>query len=276
MLRVRIDRISVVVTAFLLAGSAGFAQDHELGFRLDHVDLDVFNELGADSSRVSTDVEIPRMSRSRDFSTQILRGHGMDTLNSLVEPANRDEVNTTRVLVVGGVATISAIAVLDIQRRRWWDERRPRFHIQNDWEYVRWSDKFGHFFSTSLFARGYNASLQWAGLPEQEAQIWATGLAWTNLLYYEILDGFGPRWGFSPGDILFNTAGAAFTYAQWRVPELEPYTLKVSYWPSGWEGKNPTDDYAGQTWWATANLRSALGGKAANTIPAWLNVAVGY
>jgi hypothetical protein len=181
-----------------------------------------------------------------------------------------------RLAIIGGAAAAGAFAVMDAQRRRWWDERNPSFRIMNDWEYVRWADKFGHFFSTSFFSRVYYHSLRWSGVPERDAQLWGAVAGWTQLLYYEILDGFGPEWGFSPGDALFNTFGAAFTFAQWRVPYLRAYDLKVSYWPSGWEGKNFTDDYMGQTWWVTANLHHALPGASGDIFPPWLNVAVGY
>jgi len=170
----------------------------------------------------------------------------------------------------------SAVAVTESQRRRWWDDRNPTFRIMNDWEYVRWADKFGHFFSTSFFSRLYSTSFRWSGMTEEQALLWGTVAGWTQLLYYEILDGFGPSWGFSPGDLLFNTAGATYTYAQGRVDYLKAFDLKVSYWPSGWEGKNFTDDYAGQTWWVTANLHHALAGPAGDFFPPWLNLAVGY
>lgn len=197
-----------------------------------------------------------------------------DTLTE-EEPTPRS-TNYLKVAVIGGVSMAGVLGVMETQRRRWWENRSPEFRIRNDWEYVRWTDKFGHFYSTATFSRVYKTSLSWAGLSESRAELWAVGLAWTNMLYYEVLDGFGPQWGFSPGDLLFNTAGAAYTYAQWQLPALEPYDLKVSYWPSGWEGKNPTDDYAGQTWWVTANLHSALPHSVGQDLPPWLNLAVGY
>jgi len=185
-------------------------------------------------------------------------------------------VRPWRLAIVGGTAAAGAFAVMDYQRRRWWADRNPRFRIMNDWEYVAWADKFGHVFSTSFFSRVYYTSLRWSNVPERDAQFWGAAAGWTQLLYYEILDGFGPEWGFSPGDFLFNTIGATYTFAQWRVPYLQAFDLKVSYWPSGWEDKNFTDDYKGQTWWMTANLNRALPGSLGDAFPPWLNLAVGY
>jgi|GEM_PF-1049735 len=196
--------------------------------------------------------------------------------DSLAAEALEPGLRPMRLALIGGASVGAAFAVMDVQRRRWWDDRNPRFRVMNDWEYVLWADKFGHFYSTSFFSRLYTASLLWSGVPEADAHLYGALAGWTQLLYYEILDGFGPEWGFSPGDALFNTFGAGFTYAQYRVPYLRAFDLKASYWPSGWEGKNFTDDYAGQTWWVTANPHLALAGPTGEAFPPWLNVAVGY
>ena len=248
-----------------MAWNAASAQESALGYRLNGLDLVVFNDL-------STHVE-STYSETASLGWDFAR---TDTLSTDEEADEEQGYSLGRVALVGGVATGAILAVTESQRRRWWVDRSPTFRFQEDWNYVRWSDKFGHFFSSSFYSRVYLTSLEWAGLPEAKAELWAAGMAWTNMFYYEFLDGFGPQWGFSTGDLLFNTAGVGFTYAQWQIPELEPYTLKVSYWPSGWEGKNPTDDYAGQTWWATANLHSALPESIGGSIPPWLNLAVGY
>ena len=186
-------------------------------------------------------------------------------------------LNGWRVAAVAGLSAGAGLAVLETQRRRWWADRNPRFRILNDWEYVRWADKLGHVYSSSFFTRFYRASLGWAGVPEHSAPLWAAGAAWTQMLYYEVLDGFGTQWGFSPGDLAFNTLGVGLTTAQAYVPALDAFAVKASYWPSGWEGKNFTDDYAGQTFWLTANPHLlAPEGALKEALPAWLNLAVGY
>ena len=185
-------------------------------------------------------------------------------------------VRPWRVAAIGAGAGAVSLAAMVSQQRRWWDER-THFKVQNDWGYVLGSDKFGHFFSSSFLTRFYRAAFQWAGLSEAHAGHWGAGTAYASMLYYETLDGFGPQWGFDFTDLLFNTLGVGFQYAQWHWEPLEAFALKVSYWPSGWvtqtgEGKNPLDDYPGHTWWVTANPHH-LG---AGAFPAWLNLAVGY
>ncbi len=194
-------------------------------------------------------------------------------LDSLGPQAPR--LNPWRITAVTGLSVGAGLAVLETQRRRWWADRSPRFRILNDWEYVRWADKAGHVYSSSFFTRYYRTSFEWAGV--QHAPLWAAGAAWTQMLYYEVLDGFGAQWGFSPGDLAFNTIGVGFTTAQEYIPALNAFTLKASYWPSGWEGKNITDDYAGQTFWLTANPHMlAPDGAFKEAMPEWLNLAVGY
>ena len=185
-------------------------------------------------------------------------------------------VRPWRVAAIGVGAGTAALAAMETQRRRWWDER-TEFKVQNDWGYVLGSDKFGHFFSSSFLTRFYRASFQWAGLSKAQAGHWGAGTAYASMLYYETLDGFGPQWGFDFTDLLFNTLGVGFQYAQWHWTPLEAFALKASYWPSGWitqtgEGKNPLDDYPGHTWWVTANPHH-LG---ASAFPKWINLAVGY
>jgi hypothetical protein len=199
-----------------------------------------------------------------------------DSLRLAPTPTAEPALNPWRIAAVTGLSVGGGLAVLETQRRRWWADRNPSFRIQNDWEYVRWSDKFGHIYSSAFFTRFYRTSFRWAGLSERDAALWGAGAAWTQMLYYEVLDGFGPRWGFSPGDLAFNTIGVGFTTAKAFVPALEPFTFKASYWPSGWEGKNFTDDYAGQTIWLTANLHGLAPDAAKSLFPEWLNLAVGY
>ncbi len=200
-----------------------------------------------------------------------------DTSKWAPTPEAEPRLNYWRITAVTGLSVAGGLGVLETQRRRWWADRNPRFRILNDWEYVRWADKAGHVYSSSLFTRFYRSSFRWAGLSDRDAALWGAGAAWTQMFYYEVLDGFGPQWGFSPGDLAANTVGVGFTTAKEFVPALEPFTVKASYWPSGWEGKNFTDDYAGQTLWLTANLHGlAPDGALKDALPEWLNLAVGY
>ena len=219
----------------------------------------------------------PRRSEPRDSGGRLplapLASFGPDSLDA---PPEAEGVNPWRIAAFTGGSAAAALAVMDTQRRRWWKDRSPHFRVANDWEYVRWADKLGHFYSSSLLTRGYRSALRWSGVSEEQARLWGAVGGLSNMLYYEILDGFGPQWGFSPGDMLFNTLGVFFTTLQADDPRFDAFFLKMTYWPSGWEGKNPTDDYAGQTAWLTANLHRLAPDAAKRYLPPWLNVAVAY
>ncbi|MDX1420957.1 MAG: DUF2279 domain-containing protein [Rubricoccaceae bacterium] len=230
------------------------AQDAALGYRMAGLDLAVFD------GDAAPDVAAP--------DADLL---GADSLAIEAAP-----VSAWRVAALAGATVGSAVVVLEAQRRRWWQDRSPRFRVANDWAYVRWADKVGHVYSSAIQTRIYRSTLRWAGVPEPEARLWGAVGGFANMLFYEILDGFGPQWGFSPGDAVANTLGVVLATAQADDPAFDAFFLKMSYWPSGWEGKNLTDDYAGQTFWLTANPHRLAPEAAKPFLPPWLNVAAGY
>lgn len=253
----------------LLAGVAVLpvavlAQNAGIGYRIDGLDLVVFDQLIKAST--SPETQYPELDLSFRLETDTLAVEAARDLHS---------INAARVAAISGIALGVGFGAMEIHRRVWWEDRRPQFHFHDNWAYSRWADKFGHYFSSSFLTRYYATSLDWAGLSPSQAQAWGAGMAWTSMLYYELLDGFGPTWGFSSGDLFFNTLGVGLTFAQWQLSELKPYTLKVSYWPSG-EDEIITADYTGLTWWVTANLQTALPHGAGQIFPDWLNLAVGY
>lgn len=289
-------RLSLFVSllALLLAGPVQ-AQGAALGYRMAGLDLAVFDGAEEDAgllpalrspssegdSRVTLEGEA-RGERSGGSGQEgaappatlplgfILFG---DSLDAATEPTH---VNPWRVAALAGGSAGAALLVMETQRRRWWEDRSPQFRVANDWGYVRWSDKLGHFYAAALQTRLYRSALRWAGVSEPQARLWGAVGGFTNQLYYEVLDGYGPQWGFSPGDLVFNTLGVYFATAQADDPAFDAFFFKVSYWPSGWEGKNPMDDYAGQTYWLTANPHHLAPSPAKRYLPPWLNVAVGY
>ena len=101
----------------------------------------------------------------------------------------------------------------------------------------------------------------------------------------EIYDGFSSDWGFSWGDVVVNTLGAGIFMGQQFIWDEQRVLLKYSYHKSDYAAVNPNllgenllqntiKDYNGQTYWASANIASFLGGN--NQFPKWLNIAVGY
>jgi hypothetical protein len=263
------------------------------------LDLAVFDGLATEPlplprSGTSHDPSLVRLSplRERDSLRHLERSDGAGSGESgsdspslgfapfgpdtLLAPPEEGGVSAWRVAAVTGASAGAALAVMETQRRRWWADRSPEFRVQNDWAYVRWADKLGHFYAAAVQTRLYRSSLRWAGVPEDQARLWGAVGGFTNQLYYEVLDGYGPIWGFSPGDVVFNTLGVYFAAAQADDPAFDAFFFKASYWPSGWEGKNLLDDYAGQTYWLTASPHRLAPDAAKRYLPPWLNLAVGY
>jgi len=178
----------------------------------------------------------------------------------------------SRLGLIAGSTVISATALYIYQRNAWWKDQRGPFHIQNDWEYALWADKLGHLLGGIFISKLYHHLFLWAGLSDHTSQWIGAGVGSLYLLYIEVQDGFARDWGFSPGDAAFDLIGAFYPLLQRRFPLLQPISIKMSYWPSGRPNKAVFDDYEGQTYWLTANLR-ALGIRQS---PSWLNLAIGY
>jgi hypothetical protein len=99
------------------------------------------------------------------------------------------------------------------------------------------------------------------------------------------MDGFSAGWGFSPGDMIANTAGASLFISQQLLWHEQRIMLKYSYHPTIFPNYRPDvlgktdiqqifDDYNGITIWISANIHSFL--KKDSKFPKWLNIAFGY
>ncbi|MEX6686228.1 DUF2279 domain-containing protein [Danxiaibacter flavus] len=163
------------------------------------------------------------------------------------------------------------------------------FHFFNDngeWLQV---DKFGHSYTCYTLSRLSAESWRWAGLSQRQST-WigaASGMAYQTIV--EVMDGFSANWGFSWGDYVANTAGAALFVGQQLVWGEQRISYKFSFHKIDYGSQELNDraddifgsttrermlkDYNSQTYWLSANLKSFF--KHSN-LPKWLNVAVGY
>jgi hypothetical protein len=194
-----------------------------------------------------------------------------------------------RQLIVGGFEGAFTAGSFWALNKAWYSNYpKEKFHLFNDWDEWMQVDKLGHVLSTYSGARISADMWRWAGTERKKAA-WIGSL--TSLSYQtmvEVLDGFSEKWGFSPGDMYMNIAGAALFLGQdlaWRQQRL---TLKISIFPVGYDpsvqgradalfGTSWTErwlkDYNGQTYWLSCNLRSFFPD---SRIPAWLNLSLGH
>ncbi len=119
-------------------------------------------------------------------------------------------------------------------------------------------------------------------MSDKSTAILGAGLAFGMQLYVEIQDGYGPKWGFSPGDIVSDLIGSLYSVAVYYYPYLKNIQPRVSYFPSE-EMRNGTkpdmnisDDYEGQKLWLSFRMKKMLPENIAEVWPSWLMLSVGY
>lgn len=177
------------------------------------------------------------------------------------------------------------------------------FHLFNDWGEWNQLDKAGHWFSTYNECVWAFQGARWTGMKRRKALWTAVGIGSGIQATIEIMDGFSKKWGFSVGDIAFNTLGAAAFASQEMLWQEQRITFKAS---TDWTpyattsilsmdgngvsslrrrghdlyGSNFAEvylkDYNKLTIWASANIHAFAKNKLPKRFPKWLNVAVGY
>jgi hypothetical protein len=199
--------------------------------------------------------------------------------SSLYDPLN-SEIDYKILAGVGTISLGTGILVHIYQRNAWWKDQRSTFHFQNDWNYARWIDKVGHFYGGAVLAHLFSAGLESANMQSEPAAIWGSSLAMAFQLYVEIEDGFGPNWGFSPGDAAANLLGSGFILGQYYFPYLKNFQPRFSYYPSkkfkdGLHKGNSIDDYEGQKYWISLRLKNILPEDVSDYWPEFLNISFG-
>jgi uncharacterized protein YfiM (DUF2279 family) len=172
-----------------------------------------------------------------------------------------------------------------------WYKNYPqtKFHTFNDWQEWKQVDKVGHFYSAYIESMGSTAMWRWAGM-ERKKRIWIGGMS--GAVYQtviEVLDGFSAGWGWSWGDFTANMLGSGTFVAQELAWNEQRIKFKFSFHRKTYNdpelnqrsdklfgqslGERLIKDYNGQTYWASANLKSFFKN---SHIPEWLSVSVGY
>jgi uncharacterized protein YfiM (DUF2279 family) len=163
------------------------------------------------------------------------------------------------------------------------------FHSFNDFPEWKQMDKVGHLYSAYIESRASMELWRWAGL-ERKKRIWIGGMsgaAYQTII--EVLDGFSEGWGWSWGDFGANILGSGALVAQELAWDEQRIKLKFSFHRKTYNdpelnrrsnvlfGKGTAErllkDYNGQTYWASANIRSFF---PQSKWPAWLSISVGY
>lgn len=177
------------------------------------------------------------------------------------------------------------------------------FRTFNDMPEWRGVDKAGHLFSTWMEANFIFHGAQWTGMDRRKAMWTGVGVGMGLQATVEIMDGFSEEWGFSWGDMAFNTLGAA----SFALQEMAWQDQRIVFKVSGDRPNYPTDpiystnggfqttlderaaelygtlpqeallkDYNALKVWVSFNVHSFLPEGKQNRFPKWLNLALGY
>lgn len=159
-----------------------------------------------------------------------------------------------------------------------------KFHFFDD--FGNWGnvDKYGHSYSAYQLSKLSSDFYRWAGVPKKKSAIIGSlvGLSYQSTL--EVFDGFSNGYGFSWGDMLFNTLGSGIYLSQewaWSEQKLIP---KFSYHPTKFAvlrpeilGSNQAErflkDYNGQTYWLSFSPNHFSKN---SMFPKWLCISIGY
>jgi len=210
-----------------------------------------------------------------------------------------DTLNKARFYTGLGVGVGSFTATSIGLYNTWYkDFEQSEFHFFNDWKEWQGMDKLGHAYTAyNLCQVGYHGA-RWTGISKNNA-LWFVGIGSSVIQStIEIMDGYSTKWGFSVGDVLFNTLGTGSFIVQQSIWDDQRIRLKISS-----SGKNYSDqiltnpnseltiqdrafelyghsslerflkDYNSQTIWLSINPKSFA---PSMPFPKWLNIALGY
>jgi len=168
--------------------------------------------------------------------------------------------------------------------KSWYKNPLTKFSIKDDTHEWLQMDKLGHVYTSYQIARHTAAIYRKTGISKKQMLIYGaiSGIIFQTPI--EILDGFSPDYGFSPGDMVANMTGSAIYLGQialWDEIRIQPkfsfhYTSLSRVRPE-LLGSSRTEswlkDYNGQTYWLSFSPGSFFKG---SNWPLWLCISVGY
>ncbi len=209
--------------------------------------------------------------------------YSIDSINSFnTAMDNGKKVSYVRLGIVSGASLAILGGIYYRWKTAWWNDGTAGFHMDYNNTYTNNVDKVGHLYGGILFTECFSEGLRWAGLDEESSLLY--GALFSTLVYtgVEIKDGYAPTWGFDPVDLAGSAVGSIYPYTQKKIPFLQNFNFKYSYFPSNsaYYNRNKknqffNDDYEGETFWLAANLKNLLPSGSNSFMPDFLNLALG-
>ncbi len=219
----------------------------------------------------------------------------------LFEPS--DTFNKKRFWTLTGTTTAVYTGVVIGLNELWYaDYPKSKFHSFNDFGEWEDMDKVGHLYTAYFYSHWSTSLYKWTGMNDKAAAWMGFGASTILQTTIEVMDGFSAEWGFSWGDVGFNTAGSALYLIQdlkWKEQRIlmkyssfrrkvPDFTLSSTNGLSSITLQERTEelfgsslpeillkDYNATTIWASVNVADFIK-KEESKFPKWLNVAVGY
>ncbi|MFZ9386884.1 MAG: DUF2279 domain-containing protein [Chitinophagaceae bacterium] len=196
----------------------------------------------------------------------------------------------TRTWIVAGANLAGyGTAMVGLYNSWYRDYPQTGFHAFDDWPEWKQVDKAGHLYSAYVESMGSHELWRWTGM-DRKKRIWIGGMS--GAFYQtviEVLDGFSAEWGWSWADFGANILGSGTFVAQELAWDEQRIKLKFSFHRKNYRDpgldqrsdqlfggsslERMLKDYNGQTYWASANIRSFF---PASKWPSWLSLAIGY
>ena len=210
-----------------------------------------------------------------------------DSLSTLPQSdTTKSPTNAKRNWVIGGSSVVLFGGTGYFLKNAWWAEQSVPFHFDDgaDLRYALNLDKVAHALGGNFVSDLYTRAFIGTGMPAKKAALWGLGMGVLGQVAIETKDGFAPRWGFSPYDLLAGTAGSIYNLGKYHSKFLANTEFKMGYWQRSDKyfsvaNKRPKpfsiDDYLNQTYWFTVYPKNLLTGKAQQNFPAWLGISIG-
>ncbi|MBC7382610.1 MAG: DUF2279 domain-containing protein [Bacteroidia bacterium] len=203
---------------------------------------------------------------------------------ALVEPIPA-ELTTKKKLIITGLVLQQA-ASMYVEYKWWWEGNYHPFVIYSDgWfeknSYSLGVDKAGHFYTSYMYFNVLNELLKWGEFDNRTSLILSTSIPFVWALSIEIGDGFS-NYNFSQTDLLANSLGITYGLLQAKIPFLQNFKFKFSYYPSSYYQKNNfkdwslTADYDGHIYWLSMDVHNILPHTAKKYWLKYLNLSIGY
>jgi VanZ family protein len=206
--------------------------------------------------------------------------------SSQTDPDSIEVVRPNYRLLHGMFAVQSVLYVGSLYglSKTWYKNPFTNFTVADDTHEWKQIDKVGHLYTSYQISRHTAALYRKTGVSRKQAILYGAISGFFFQTPIEILDGFSPDYGFSPGDMVANLTGSVLFVGQsflWDEQRIQPkfsthFTNYARVRPEllgNSKSEQWLKDYNGQTYWFSFSPRSFLPG---SKWPKWLCLSVGY